>query len=153
MYDQERKNWRIFCDKQSTKFNEFATNNIIWIFASSETEFLKKVEEHGRTLENLTSIGAGGYVFDESKKDLLKLMQELHDEKANFLKDFNNFCGAFLSELWNYEIEISLDTSDLDIINDLLDYNNITFEDLTNEQRLELLKVRKHYRKEFYKYN
>ncbi|NCC55875.1 MAG: hypothetical protein EOM11_10440, partial [Erysipelotrichia bacterium] len=60
--------------ENQNKFNEFAKNNIYWIFAFCDSEFNKKLSENGLKIDDIVSIGAGGFI----KKENIKAYNDLY---------------------------------------------------------------------------
>ena len=114
------------------QFDEFAKKYIYWIFAFSSKEFDDKLKEHNLTKNDITSIGAGGFIKKENKDLYLNEMNRLnnYDPFKQIKHDDVEVKKAFIYELANHEYCITYN------LDDTLDALNITLEEIKKDNRL-----------------
>lgn len=115
------------------KFDEFAKNNIYWIFAFSDNQFNEELKKLNLNREDIASIGAGGFIkkcnvkaYNELSKSLVNEIDQIKDNDEELKK-------AFIYELANHEYCITYD------LDDTLEALSLTRQDLQNEIRLALI--------------
>lgn len=112
------------------KFDDFAKNNIYWIFAFGEGDFSKKLTELGLKADQLASIGAGGFIKKENIKAYKELYKSLDDEFEMIKNNDDEVKEAFMYELANHEYCITYDL--IDTLNAL----GLEYEEFKNDERL-----------------
>ena len=114
------------------RFDDFSKNHIYWIFAFSSKEFDDKLKEHNLTKNDITSIGAGGFIKKENKDLYLNEMNRLnnYDPFKQIKHDDVEVKKAFIYELANHEYCITYN------LDDTLDALNITLEEIKKDNRL-----------------
>ena len=115
------------------RFYDFSEKHIYWIFAFSSKEFENKLKEHGLTKDEITSIGAGGCIKKENRELYLNEMNRLNNYdpfKQIIHDDDDEVKKAFIYELANHEYCITYN------VDDTLDALGITYDELTNDERL-----------------
>lgn len=115
------------------KFDEFAKNNIYWIFAFSENEFKKRLDELNLKPEELTSIGAGGFIKKCNIKAYNDLSKSLTNEIEQIKDNDDELKKAFIYELANHEYCITYD------LDDTLDALGLTREEMQENIKLALI--------------
>ena len=134
-------------EKQEAESNEFSKDKVYFIFASSESEFQRNLNQKGLKLDELVSIGGGGYVKQEYKEDLMSLLEKHEQERHDYL--LNNMYEVIKYYLWDFEMEISISMT----LNDLLyDYLGLTKEQVKENADI-INKAIDDYKKEFYETN
>ena len=94
------------------KFDDFAKDNVYWIFAFSESEFKKKLNENGLSVDEITSIGAGGFIKTSMLSEYVKLYKSLTNEIEAIKDNDEELKKAFMYELANHEYCITYDLDD-----------------------------------------
>lgn len=120
--------------KQQKIFDEFAEGKIYYIFALSDHEFNKQLKEYGLNMDDIRSIGGGGFIRREYYKDFIELIKSFTKEQEEAIaqdKTGNGFIKSmFLYELNNHEFAYTQD------IFDTLDYLDLTLEQINKNQAL-----------------
>ena len=133
--------------KQSEESNAFSKDKVYFIFASSESEFKRKLSEKDLNPSDLVSIGGGGYVKSQYKDDLMALLEKHEQERHDYL--LNNMYEVIKYYLWDFEMEISISMT----LNDLLyDYLGLTKEQVKENADI-INQAIDDYKKEFYENN
>ena len=115
------------------KFDDFAKDNIYWIFAFCDREFNNKLDELGLKRDEITSIGAGGFIKDVNIKAYNALYHSLTNEIVQIKNDDEELKQAFIYELANHEYCITYD------LDDTLDALGLTRKELQDDVRLALI--------------
>lgn len=115
------------------KFDDFAKGKIFWIFAFSESEFNKKLNENNLKRDEITSIGAGGFIKKENIKKYNELYRSLTNEIEAIKDNDDELKKAFIYELANHEYCITYD------LDDTLDALGLTRKQLQDDVRLALI--------------
>lgn len=133
-------------------YNEKTKNMLMFEFGSSESEIINKLENNYNVkINEIVSIGYGGYIRKSDVKEFNELNEYILERKSKFVKDRYNSCGLFLNSLWDYESRISFgdgyerafkdllcckgvekitDGKLIDMLNSTIDYYNREFDKL-----------------------
>jgi len=125
----------------------FSEDKIYFIFASTESELLRKLNQKGLSPEDVRSLGAGGYIKKEYVKDFSDLLTRHAKEKKEYT--LNNIYEVTLYYCWDYELYISL-SYDLDSM--LTEIMGLTPEEIQANQE-EINRAWRDYKKEFERLN
>ena len=120
-------------NQNQKKFDEFAKDNIYWIFAFSEIGFDNELEKRGLKRDDITAIGMGGYLKVSKIKEYNELSKSLVNELDQIKDDDDELKKAFIYELANHEYCITYD------LDDTLDALGLTRKDLQDDIRLALI--------------
>lgn len=134
-------------------FNEKTKNMLYFVFGSSKNEIISKLEnEYNLDINNIVSIGYGGYIRKSDVKKFNDLNKYILEKKSEFLKkDKYNCCGLFLDSLWNYESRIGFDGYER-AYNDLICYMQV--DKIKDDKLIDMLNSTiDYYNKEFDKLN
>ena len=115
------------------KFNDFAKDNVYWIFAFSENDFTKKLHENNLKRDEITSIGAGGFIKTSMLPEYIKLYKSLTNEIEAIKDNDEELKKAFMYELANHEYCITYD------LDDTLEALGLTRKQLQDDVRLALI--------------
>jgi hypothetical protein len=94
------------------KFDDFAKDNIYWIFAFSDNEMNEKLNELNLKREDIVSIGVGGFIKKENIKAYNELSKNMTNEIDMIKDDKEELKKAFIYELANHEYCITYDLDD-----------------------------------------
>lgn len=134
-------------EKQQDEASTFSKGKIYWVFGSTETEVIDKLEEKGVKPEQVTSIGAGGFILTEYLPDLKKLLDKQAKERREYsLKHIYEVVQYYC---WDYELYISLS---YDLKSLCLELVDLTEEEIQANKE-EITRAYKDYCKEFEKLN
>ena len=143
----EKMTYEDLLEKQQSESNAFSKDKVYFIFASSESEFQRNLNQKGLKIDDLIAIGGGGYVKKQYKDDLMALLDKHEQERHDYL--INNLYEVIKYYLWNFEMEISISMT----LNDLLyDYLGLT-KDYVKENADTINQAVSDYKKEFYEVN
>ena len=120
---------------------------IFWIFASSETEFLNKLDELNLKPDDLRAIGAGGYILKEYTSEFYEIINRHFDEKKEYT--LNNIYEVVKYYLWDFEMEISISMTLKELLEDFLDLS----QEQIKQNATEINRAIDDYKKEFYECN
>ena len=140
-------NYKEFKEKQAEEFNEFSKDNIIVILESTKEKALAKLEEEGLTVEDIVNLGAGTYLKKASVPEYEALIEKQAKEYHEYT--LNNVYEVVYTELWNYEIEISLSYSYHDLIYKIVGLS----EEEAEANKVDIKNAIEDYKKEFYELN
>lgn len=115
-----------YAEMQDTHQKEVNDFPFIFVFAFSESEFIKKMSEEIikrkpnctgiKTMNGISkhvqSIGGGGYIFKEDYVEMNKMFDHHAAERSCFQKKEDNLVDAILSEMNNHEYGYTMDPYD-----------------------------------------
>lgn len=140
-------NYKELKEKQEEELNVFSKDNMIVILESTKEKALAKLEAEGLTVEDIVNLGAGIYLKKASVPEYNELVKKHDKEYHEYL--LANVYEVVNYELWNYETEISLSYSYHDVLTKIV---GLTEQEL-EENKAEVDKAIKDYKKEFYELN
>jgi len=137
---REFENYAEMNAEHQKEVNEFP---FIWVFAFSESDFIKKMTEEivkrkpqfaeittmEEIAKHVTSIGAGGYVFKEDVQRMNEMFEHHKVEREHFEEKEENLVERILSEMCNHEFGYTQDPDDT------LMALGRTYEDFDNDER------------------
>lgn len=112
------------------KFDEFAKDKIYWIFAFSNNEFDKKLNELNLKRDDIASIGAGGFIKKTDIKAYNEFSKNISNEFEQIKNNDEEVKKAFMYELANHEYCITYD------LTDTLEALGLEYETFKNDDRL-----------------
>lgn len=122
--------YRELKEAKTKLYNDFANDNIYWIFVSTEQELAEELKKLGLKREDVLSIGMGGYLIKEALNDYKQLLKELGNTWDDIKDDDALLLDAFKYELWNHEFVVTYD------VEPTLEVFNITLEEVQKDQRI-----------------
>lgn len=141
-------------DSMQKVFDYKTKDMLYFVFGSSRNDVVNQLEnDYGLNIDNLISIGYGGYIEKQNVKKFNNINKYIKGIKKEFCKDWYNCCGIYYNRLWDYESRIGFDGYE-NALNDLLFYMGVDSIDNLNKELLKMLVLtEKHYNKEFDKIN
>lgn len=116
------------------KFNDFSKKHIYWIIAFSKKDFNDKLTELNLSIDDIVSIGAGGFIKKSDKEKYLSLHLNSMKNIIDVIKDDDEeLKKAFKYELGNHEYCVTYD------LDDTLDALGITRKQLQEDSRMALI--------------
>ncbi|MBQ8425841.1 MAG: hypothetical protein IJX17_07510 [Clostridia bacterium] len=134
-------------NKHEREISSWSNGKIFWIFASSETEFLNKLDELNLKPDDLRAIGAGGYILKEYTSEFHEIINRHFDEKKEYT--LNNIYEVVKYYLWDFEMEISISMTLKELLEDFLDLS----QEQIKQNAAEINRAIDDYKKEFYECN
>ena len=133
-------------EKLQTEANEMSKDKIFFFFGS-ENEIKDKMKAKGLQPNDLVYLGAGGYVKKEYADEVNTFLDNQQQQKkdyalANPYEVVKHYCR-------DYEIEISLSYTYLDVVYILMDFTK----EEALERKDEINRAFKDYKREFYEVN
>ena len=122
--------YRELKEAKTKLYNDFANDNIHWIFVSTEEKLAEELKKLGLNRDDVLSIGMGGYLKKEALNDYKKLLKELGNTWDDIKDDDALLLDAFKHELWNHEFVVTYD------VEPTLEVFNITLEEVQKDQRI-----------------
>lgn len=114
-------------------YNDFANDNIYWIFAFSKKEFEDKLEKLNLKKDELVSIGAGGFMKKTAIEGYKKVLKGLENITEKIKADDKLLKEGLIFELANHEYIITYNAAPA------LDVFGLTYEDVEKDQRLKII--------------
>lgn len=139
--------YRELLENQQTEASTFSKDKIYFVFGSTETEVIRKLEEKGVKPEEVTSLGAGGFIKTEYLPEFKELLKKQAKERKEYT--LNNIYEVVLYYAWDYELYISLSYSLQTLCTDLMD---LTDEEIQANKK-EIKRAYNDYCKEFEELN
>lgn len=140
-------NFRELLENQRNEAGAWSKNKIYWIFAGTELEFKRKLNELNLNPDDLISIGAGGYLLKEYKQEFYDLLDRQENERYNYT--INHVYEVVKHYLWDYEMEISISLTLDDLLHDII---GLSDKDIKENANI-INKAIDDYKKEFYECN
>lgn len=98
-------------EKENKKeLDDFISENVF--FAFGDEQFNKHLEEKGWKLEDIGSIGYGGYCLKENVPKYMEIVNRRNEKLEESKKDDDFFLGMLLYELSNHEFGYTRDITD-----------------------------------------
>lgn len=141
------KNYNDLIKKHEDEANEFSKDKIYFVFGSTETEIIRKLNQKGVKPEEVTSLGAGGFIKTEYLPEFKELLLRHDNEKHQYT--LNNIYEVVQYYCWDYELYISI-SYDLDSL--LTEVVGLTPEEI-QENNKEITRAYRDYKREFEKLN
>ena len=114
-------------------YNNFANDNIYWIFAFSQAGFNEELEKRNLKKDELVSIGAGGFLKRDKVEEYKKVLKEVNNIWEEIKDNDELLKDAFMYELANHEFIITYDVSDT------LEVFGLTIEEVQKDERISRL--------------
>ena len=134
-------------EKQQKEASTFSEGKIYFVFGGTETEVIRKLAEKGVKPEEVTSLGAGGFIKTEYLPEFKELLKRQAKERKEYT--LNNIYEVVQYYSWDYELYISLSYNLKSLCTDLMD---LTEEEI-EANKDEINRAYKDYCKEFEKLN
>lgn len=96
----------------------FSKDKIYFIFGIDENDILSQFNDNGLKPEEVTSIGAGGYIKTQYLPEFKELIKRQSKEKKEYL--LGNIYEVVYYSCKNYEININFDLSFNDMLTQIL---------------------------------
>lgn len=93
------------------RYNDFFKENGFFAFGKDQFEE-GKIKINTPNNEDITSIGAGGYIKKSSKEEYKNLIKETSRIESEWLQDRENLKQALMYELANHEYQIAEEIDD-----------------------------------------
>lgn len=139
--------YRELLENQQKEASTFSKDKIYFVFGSTETEVINKLEEKGVKPEEVTSLGAGGFIKTEYLPEFKELLKKQAKERKEYT--LKNIYEVVLYYAWDYELYISLSYSLQTLCTDLMD---LTDEEIQANKK-EIKRAYNDYCKEFEELN
>ena len=151
--NQSMKEYNKLSEELQTYYNEKTKDNLFFAFGFSENEVIDKLEnEYNLNINDIVSVGYGGYIKKSYVKEWNELNNYILERKREFVKDRYNACGLFLNRLWDYESRISFGEGYTDSLNDLMGCMGV--KKIDDDKLLDMLNATiDYYNREFDKIN